>query len=104
MKDYELKYSQFLADISSKVADFIKNNYFFENISKNSVYTNQEPINVKQEDVIETQEPEIVNDIDTFENVDNDKVELVDFNQSKKDNKVLLYVIGAIILYSLLRR
>lgn len=94
MNNFELKYSQFLLDISQQVSDFVKNTYFYENIDKNNVYNEQT-----------VQEQEIP-DNNIFSNVDNSKVELVDYNNvgiENKNNKTLLYVIGAIIVWSLLR-
>lgn len=98
MTQYELQYSKFLADISQKVVDFIKNNYPIENINKNSVYN----------EVTENNESKTENDV---YDIDNTKVELIDYVPEQdfniKDllkNKTLWYIIGAIFLYKLLRK
>ena len=87
MTKYELDYSQFLADITQQILEFIKNNY------------NVKFIEEKKEQVVK-QEPQ-----NEFVNVDNDKVELVEYynNSQTKPNKTILYIVGAIIAYSLLR-
>ena len=81
MTNYELHYSKFLADLSEKVADFIQKAY----LSGNIIYDK------KAEEENKT------------ENFDNNKVEFVDYNNTTSNNKPLLFIIGAIILYSLLR-
>lgn len=90
MTNYELHYSKFLADISEKVADFIQKAY----LSGNIIYDKK---------VEEENKTENFDNISDFENVDNNKVEFVDYNNSTSNNKPLLFIIGAIILYSLLR-
>lgn len=90
MTNYELHYSKFLADLSEKVADFIQKAY----LSGNIIYDK------KVEEKIETENFDNISD---FENVDNNKVEFVDYNNPTSNNKPLLFIIGAIILYSLLR-
>lgn len=100
MNKYELEYSKFLADISQKVSDFIKSNYFYEDINKNSVYSS----------VPETEEIQ-TDTVNEFTNVDNKKVELVEYVPETQynipeilKNKKLWYVIGAIFLYKLLKK
>lgn len=99
MKRYELEYSKFLADISQNVLEFIKNNYFIDDINKNNVYYE------KNQKEIETQN---FNTNNTFENVDNSKVKLVEYNKSSgfdfTSKKTLLYIVGAIIIWQLLKR
>lgn len=90
MTNYELHYSKFLADLSEKVADFIQKTY----ISGNIIYDKK---------VEEENKTENFDNISDFENVDNNKVEFVDYNNTTSNNKPLLFIIGAIILYSLLR-
>ena len=90
MTNYELHYSKFLADLSEKVADFIQKTY----ISGNIIYDKK---------VEEENKTENFDNISDFENVDNNKVEFVDYNNPTSNNKTLLFIIGAIILYSLLR-
>ena len=90
MTNYELHYSKFLADISEKVADFIQKAY----LSGNIIYDKK---------VEEETKTENFDNIGDFENVDNNKVEFVDYNNPTSNNKPLLFIIGAIILYSLLR-
>lgn len=91
MTNYELHYSKFLADISEKVADFIQKAY----LSGNIIYDKK----VEEETKTET-----FDNISDFENVDNSKIELVEYGQqSPSINKTLLWVIGGIILYNLIR-
>lgn len=93
MNNYELSYSKFLADISEQIARFIKNAY----LPENTIY------DTKDKKEIETENIDTNN---TFENVDNTKVELVDYKNTDNifsDNKTLLYIVGAIIIWSLLR-
>lgn len=91
MTNYELHYSKFLADLSEKVADFIQKAY----LSGNIIYDKK----VEEETKTET-----FDNVSNFENVDNDKVELIDYGSNNvSTNKTLLFIIGAIILYSLLR-
>lgn len=102
MTNYELEYSKFLADISQKVAEFIRNGYLYENINNKSVYDEQ------TQKEVETQ------NIDTnniFENVDNTKVNLIEYVPETQyniseilKNKTLWYVLGAIFLYKLLKK
>lgn len=92
MTNYELKYSRLLADISEQVANFIQLAYYSGNYDTEN----------KKE--VET---EVVDTNNTFENVDNSKVELVEYNKNSNtdltSNKTLLYIAGAIILWTLLR-
>lgn len=90
MTNYELHYSKFLADLSEKVADFIQKAY----LSGNIIYDKK---------VEEENKTENFDNISDFENVDNNKVEFVDYNNTASNNKPLLFIIGAIILYGLLR-
>lgn len=90
MTNYELHYSKFLADLSEKVADFIQKTY----ISGNIIYDKK----------VEENKTENFDNISDFENVDNSKIELVEYGQqSPSINKTLLWVIGGIILYNLIR-
>ena len=99
MNKYEIEYSKFLSDISQKVAEFIKNAYYTQDINKNSVYFEKSQNNNLPAITEQTQE---IIDNETFTNVDMDKVEFVDFNKNKT-NKTILYIIGVIVLYNLLR-
>lgn len=90
MKDYEIRYSKFLADMTEQIANFIQYAYRSGNYD------------IQNQTEVET---EIVDTNNTFENVDNAKVELVEYNeQQPKINKTLLYVAGAIIIWQLLKR
>lgn len=92
MTNYELKYSRLLADISQQVANFVQSAYYSGNYD------------IQDKKEVET---EVVDTNNSFENVDNSKVELVEYNKSSgfdfTSNKTLLYIAGAIILWTLLR-
>lgn len=115
MTNYELKYSKFLADISQQVAEFVKNSGMLQvaNEKNDLLPTNQNNIidtEISNEEIIkqpitdDQQTNDLVVECDTFENVDNNKVELVDFQEEPKINKTLLYILGAIIIYNLVRK
>lgn len=86
MKDYEIAYSRFLADITQNIAQFIT--YAYAN-------------NMTQDNSIE--EPIVDNNV--YDNVDNSKVELIDYSQLQQptNTKTILLIVGAIILLNLIR-
>lgn len=91
MTTYELKFSNLLTELTEHITEFIKTAYYKDN----EFYVKQ-----NQEEV----ETESIDFNNTFENVDNSKIELVEYGQkSPSINKTLLWVIGGIILYNLLR-
>lgn len=91
MTTYELKFSNLLIELTEHITDFIKTAYYKDN----EFYVKQ-----NQEEV----ETESIDFNNTFENVDNSKIELVEYGQqSPSINKTLLWVIGGIILYNLIR-
>lgn len=88
MKDYEIAYSRFLADITQNIAEFI-------------TYAYANNMNMTQDNSIE--EPIVDNNV--YDNVDNSKVELIDYSQLQQptNTKTILLIVGAIILLNLLR-
>lgn len=91
MTTYELKFSNLLTELTEHITDFIKTAYYKDN--EFYVKKNQEEV-----------ETESIDFNNTFENVDNSKIELVEYGQqSPSINKTLLWVIGGIILYNLIR-
>lgn len=95
MTTYELKFSNLLTELTEHITDFIKTAYSKDN----DFYVKQ-----NQEEVQEEIQKETLEDNSNFENVDNSKIELIEYGQqSPSINKTLLWVIGGIILYNLIR-
>lgn len=102
MNGYELKYSKFLADITSQVAEFIKNSYFSGDINKNCVYN-------EKSEIVDVPTQTVENSDNQLDNVDLNKVEFIEFQQENEfkqllKNKTLWYILGAVFIYNLLRK
>lgn len=97
MTNQERKYSQFLIDITEKTIDFIKN-----------AYLSGGGFNVENSQIQDEDQTGLIENNNIFENVDSDKIEVIDYAdlqpQKLTINKTLFYVIGAIIIYNLLKR